>query len=216
MAGMRETEPVDAVVFDLGGVVLDWDPLHLYEKVFADPEDARRFLAEVCTLEWHAQHDLGTPMDETIPALCAEHPHHADAIRAWRERYIEMIDGTIDGMTELIEHLASSGVPMYALTNMPAEVWPELVEAYPIVLAFDGVVVSGEEFIVKPDPKLFQLLAERFDLAPNRTVFVDDSPRNVDSAWTLGFRAVRFESASQLCRVLWGWGVSVPPDADSG
>ena len=123
---MSETEPVDAVVFDLGGVVLDWDPFHLYEKVFDDPKDARRFLAEICTLEWHAQHDLGTPMAETIPAKCAEHPHHADAIRAWRERYVEMVAGTIEGMSELLEHLSSSGVPIYALTNMPAEVWPEL------------------------------------------------------------------------------------------
>lgn len=205
--------PVKTVVFDLGGVVLDWDPRHLYRKVFDDQAAVEQFLTTVCTLEWHAQHDQGRPMDETLPRLCDEHPHLATEISLWRERYIEMVAGYIEGMVEVLDELDRVGVPRYALTNMPAEVLPELRQAFPVLEVFDGMIVSGQEQLAKPEPAIFRLLTERFGLEPAETVFVDDVPANVDAAWTLGFRGIRFESAHQLRRVLAAWGlpVSVAP-----
>jgi 2-haloacid dehalogenase len=204
---MSEPSAVDSVVFDLGGVVLDWDPLHLYAKLFADRAEAQAFLREVCTFEWHAQHDLGRPMSETVPQLCAEHPHRALEITAWQERYLEMVAGYVEGTVELIESLTRLDVPIYALTNMPADVWPQILREFPALEQFDGFIVSGVETIAKPDPRIFALLETRFGLTPNRTVFVDDSAVNVDAAWTLGFRAIRFESAQQLREVLARWGL---------
>jgi 2-haloacid dehalogenase len=200
---------VDAVVFDIGGVVVDWNPRHLYRQVFDDHDDVEQFLATVCTLDWHAQHDAGVPMAETIPDLVAEHPHLAEQIAVWRTRYVEMVAGYVPGMDELVGEIRAAGVPTYALTNMPAEVLTDLVDAYPVMSEFEGMVVSGEELVTKPDPEIFRRLASRFGLDPRRTVFVDDVPANVDAAWTMGFRAVRFESEPQLRRALAHWGVPV-------
>jgi 2-haloacid dehalogenase len=200
---------VKAVVFDIGGVVLDWDPRHLYRRIFDDEEEVERFLTSVCTLEWHAQHDLGRPMEETIPLLSAEHPQLAAEIAVWRDRYVDMVAGHLEGMVELLAELGRLGVPTYALSNMPAEVLPELLDAFPALADFEGMIISGEERLAKPSPDIFHLLIERFGLEPNETVFVDDVPANVDAAWTLGFLAVRFESAALLRRTLAGWGVPV-------
>jgi 2-haloacid dehalogenase len=199
--------PITAVVFDIGGVLLDWNPRHLYRTVFDDHEEADRFLDEICTLDWHVQHDHGTPMDQTIPHLVAQHPHYASEIEAWRDRYIDMVAGYIDGMVELLAALRNAGLAIYALSNMPSEMMPRLQAAYPILSDFDGVIVSGDELVMKPDPRIYRLLTERFGLRPERTVFVDDMPANVDAAWQLGFRGVRFESASQLRDALRRWGV---------
>lgn len=207
---------IDAVVFDLGGVVLDWHPRHLYQQVFGDPAEADEFLQVVCTLQWHAQHDAGTPMERTIPLLVAEHPHLADEIRAWRTRYVEMVAGYVEGAVELIGDLQASGVRTLALTNMPSEVVGELVEAFPVLDCFEGMVVSGDELVTKPDPEIYRRLVQRFGIEPRRAVFVDDMPVNVDAAWTLGFRAVRFESSAQLRRVLHSWGVPIAPPPRDG
>lgn len=205
---------LEAVVFDLGGVVLDWDPLHLYRRVFDDEGEAERFVATVCTLEWHVQHDAGTPMDETIPLLVEAHPHLETEIRAWRDRYVEMVAGYVPGMEQLIADLEDAGLPLYALTNMPADVVGELLDAFPLLRQFEGMIVSGQELVMKPDPEIYHRLARRFGLVPARTVFVDDRADNVDAAWTLGFRAVRFESAAHLRRLLARWGIAIPEPAD--
>jgi len=201
--------PIRAVVFDIGGVVLDWSPRHLYRSVFDDPDEADRFLREVCTLEWHVQHDHGTPMEHTIPLLVAQHPHYATQIEAWRDRYLDMVAGYVEGMVDLLAALRATGMPTYALTNMPAEMMPQLRDAYPVIAAFEGAIVSGDELVMKPDPRIYRLLTERFGLRPEHTVFVDDVPANVDAAWQLGFRAVRFESAPQLREALRRWGVDL-------
>jgi 2-haloacid dehalogenase len=189
---------VDAVVFDLGGVVVDWSPRHLYRQVIADDVTLARFLTEICTLEWHAQHDRGRPMAETIPAMCARYPEFADEIGVWRERYVDMIDGYVEGMEQLLDDLRASGLRLFALSNMPAEVVGDLVDAFPLIGEFDGRVISGEELVVKPDPELYRRLMARFDLVAERTVFVDDMVVNVEAAAALGFRAIRFESATHL------------------
>lgn len=187
-----------AVVFDVGGVIVDWNPRHLYRQILPDEDAVEEFLAVVCTPEWHAHHDAGRPMAETIPDLCEAHPHLADEITLWRTRYVDMVAGTIEGMVELIEELRAERVPLYLLSNMPAEVYDDLRSGYPVFDSFDGAVISGQERIVKPDARIFHLTVERFGLDPAATVFVDDIEANVAAAATTGFNAVQFTSAAQL------------------
>jgi 2-haloacid dehalogenase len=198
VASVMSSDTVESAVFDFGGVIVDWSPRHLYRQVIDDDEKLDRFLSEVCTLEWHMQHDHGRPMAETIPALCRQHPEFETEIGVWRERYVDMIDGYIEGMLSLLDELRANGVRLFGLSNMPAEVIDELRVAYPELARLDGTVISGEERIMKPDPELYRRLMRRFDVIPERSVFVDDRADNVDAAASLGFRAVHFRSAAQL------------------
>jgi 2-haloacid dehalogenase len=187
-----------AVVFDLGGVLIDWDPRHLYRKLLADEAAVEEFLATVCTLEWNAEQDRGRPFAEGVAELVERHPAHADAIAAYRERWAEMLGGAFDGTVELLAELRAGGVPVYALTNWSAETFGIARERYEFLDWFDGVVVSGEERMIKPDPAIFQLLLDRFGLDPEATVFVDDSEANVTVARRLGLDAVPFTDPTQL------------------
>jgi 2-haloacid dehalogenase len=187
-----------AVVFDLGGVLLDWNPRYLYRKLFDDEAEMERFLAEVCTMEWHHAHDLGVPPEQTIPPLVEAHPEFADMIRAWPRRSEEMLAGPIDGSVEILRELKGAGVPCYALTNMERETYPGRCERYPFLRWFDGTVVSGLEGVAKPDPRVFELLLQRFHLTPGRTLFIDDSPKNVAAARDAGLRAIEFDSPARL------------------
>jgi 2-haloacid dehalogenase len=196
--------PIDAVVFDIGGVLLDWNPRHLYRQLFDDEEEMERFLAEICTLEWHEAHDRGKPFDVSCAELAALHPEYSEFIWAWSRRSEEMVAGPIDGSVEILRRLKAAGVPCYALTNMETETFPLRVERFPFLGWFDGVVVSGFEGVVKPEPEIFERLLERFDLVPEATLFVDDSPRNVRAACDLGIQAVLFRSPSGFERVLAG------------
>jgi 2-haloacid dehalogenase len=200
---------VDAVVWDFGGVLTDWDPVHLYRKVIADEAEREHFLTVVCSRDWHVQHDAGVPFAETLPALRAQHPEHAASIDVYLERYVEMVGGAIPGTTELVEELRELGVPQYGLTNMPSEPWPAIREAWPVLAGLDGVLVSGAERLVKPDPAIFELLADRFGLDPARTVFIDDVERNAAGAEACGFRALVFTDAATLRRDLRDLGLPV-------
>ncbi len=187
-----------AVVFDLGGVLLDWDPRHLYRKLFDDEGEMNRFLSEVCTMEWHHAHDLGIPPEQTIPPLVEAHPEYAEMIRAWPQRSEEMLAGPIDASVEILRELKESGVPVYALTNMETWTYPGRRDRYPFLRWFDGTVVSGFEGVAKPDRKVFELLLDRFGLDPETTLLVDDSPKNVAAARQAGMQAIEFESPDQL------------------
>jgi 2-haloacid dehalogenase len=187
-----------AVVFDLGGVLLDWNPRHLYRKLFDDEAEMERFLSEVCTMEWHHAHDLGIAPEQTSPPLVAAHPEYAEQIWAWTRRTEEMVGGPIEESVEILRALTEAGVPCYALTNMETWTYPHRRERYPFLRCFDGTVVSGFEGVAKPDPRVFELLLERFHLDPSRTLFVDDSRANVEAARGVGLRAVQFESPEQL------------------
>ena len=191
-----------AVVFDLGGVLLDWNPRHLYRKLFDDETEMERFLSDVCTLDWHRAHDLGVPPSETSPALVAAHPEHAERIWAWTERTEEMLSGPIDGTVEILRELRAAGVPCYALTNMETWTYPGRRERYPFLTWFDGTVVSGFERVAKPDPRVFELLLDRFGLTAAETVLIDDSAKNVEAAQTVGMQAIKFESPARLRRWL--------------
>ena len=202
---------IEAVVFDLGGVLIDWNPRHLYRQLFADEADMEDFLANVCSPSWHRQHDLGRDMAESCVELTATYPEHGEHIRAWVERNDEMVRGVIDGSVEILADLRSRGVPCYLLSNMESETFPRRMERFSFLRWFDGYVVSGHEGIAKPDPEVFQLLLERFDLEAARTIFVDDVRENVEAATRVGLQSVLFDSPAGLRAHLESAGL-LPPD----
>ncbi len=189
---------VSTVVFDIGGVLLEWDPRHVYRDVFDDEAEMERFLAEVCSREWHEDNDRGVRYAESCAALAARFPEYASEIHMWGERTEEMIVGTIDGTVEILAELQRAGVPCYGLTNMEAETYPVRYERYAFLRSLAGTVVSGQEGVIKPEPEIFRRLFERFRLVPEETVFVDDAERNIAAARALGMETVLFRSPEQL------------------
>ena len=194
--------PVKAVVFDLGGVLIDWDPRYLYRKLLDDEAAVEEFLATICTPEWNAEQDRGRPFAEGVAELVERYPVHAAAITAFHERWPEMLGGAVGGSVELLAELRAAGVPVYALTNWSAETFGIARARFEFLEWFDGVLVSGEERMIKPDPAIFRLLLDRFGLDPGATFYIDDSPANVAAADRLGFDALRFTSPAQLRRDL--------------
>jgi 2-haloacid dehalogenase len=191
------------VVFDIGGVLLDWQPSLVYQDLIPDPDERRRFLAEVCTTEWNLTLDAGRPFDEACAELAARHPDQVERIEAWK-RQDEMIAGEVPGTAAIVERLKAKGVPLHLLTNMPSDVFRARRDRYPVLQAFDGAVVSGDEGVLKPSAEIFAILLKRFDLDPARTLFVDDAEVNVEGARTAGLRAHRFVDAAGLEAALTG------------
>jgi 2-haloacid dehalogenase len=189
---------IDAVVFDLGGVLIDWNPRHLYRQLFDDEAEMEDFLATICTLEWHVAHDLGQSTAESCAALALEHPEHAAMIQAWAERTEDMIGGAIEETVSILSELRAAGVRCYVLSNMEPDTFPLRLERFEFLHWFDGHVISGLEGVVKPDPTIFRRMLRRFDLEPSRTLFIDDSAVNVEAAAAIGINAIRFESPAQL------------------
>ena len=192
---------IRTVVFDIGGVLLDWNPRHLYRRLIADDTERERFLTEVCTPAWNAELDLGRSFDEACDELAARFPDQAELIHAWK-RQDEMVAGVIPGMPELVERVQAAHVPRYLVTNMAAKDFRDRVERYPILQAFDGAVVSGDEGLAKPSAEIFGLLVSRFDVEPAESLFVDDTEANVRGAEAVGFRAHHFTDAASLAEVL--------------
>jgi 2-haloacid dehalogenase/putative hydrolase of the HAD superfamily len=191
------SQPV-AVLWDIGNVVVRWDPRTLYSKIFPDPDECDRFLGEVCTMAWHVNADRGVTFADNIAALTAEHPHHADAIAAWWSRWPEMFSGLIPETEAAIEALAAKGVPQYGLTNMSVEAWPGVRAMTPAFLHLEDVIVSGAERLIKPDPRIFQLAADRTGWAAQQMLFIDDSAANIEAAHRLGFFVHRFKDPAAL------------------
>lgn len=188
----------DTVVFDIGGVLIHWDPRRLYRTLLPDGAEVEHFLATVCTPEWNREQDRGRPTAEAVDALAVELPEHAELIAAYYDRWEDMLGGPIEGTVRSLEALRSRGVRTLALTNFSAEKWPIARRRYPFLAEFDGVVVSGEERLIKPDPEIFHLLCRRYAVRPQSSVYVDDLAENVQAARSLGFDAVLFESPEQF------------------
>jgi len=201
---------IDTVVFDLGGVLIDWDPRHLYRQVFADPAGMEQFLAEVCTPAWNAAQDAGRGWDEAVAELSAQHPAHAPHIALYRDRWAEMLAGPIEGTVRIMARLRAQGLRLFALTNWSGETFPVARERYGFLGDFLGILVSGEEGLVKPDPAIFALMQRRFALDPARTLFIDDAPRNVEAARAAGLHAIRFEDPAALDAALAGYRLVAP------
>jgi 2-haloacid dehalogenase len=202
---------VSSVVFDIGGVLLEWDPRHVYRDVFDNEAEMERFLTEVCSREWHEDNDRGVRYAESCAALAARFPNYASEIHMWGERTEEMIVGTIAGTVEILAELQAAGVRCYGLTNMEAETYPVRYERYGFLRSLAGTVVSAQEGVIKPDPEIFRRLFERFALVPGETVFVDDAERNIATARALGMETVLFTSPDRLRAELVALGLPLAP-----
>lgn len=156
------------------------------------------FLGEVCSPAWNLEQDRGRDWDEAIAGLIAEHPDKAELIAAFRGRWVEMLGGPIEGTVEILTELRAQKVPLYALTNWSAETFEMALELYEFLGWFEGIVVSGRERMVKPDPAIFRLLCERYGLSPERSVFIDDNPKNAAAATALGMEGIHFTSPEAL------------------
>jgi 2-haloacid dehalogenase len=190
--------PVGAVVFDVGGVLLDWNPRHLYRKLFANQAEMEWFLGEVCSPTWHAPHDRGVSTAASCAELASRHPEHSELIWAWWNRSEEMIGGVDVGSVGVLLAVRETGLPCYALTNMEAETYPLRLQRFPFLGCFDGTVVSGREGVAKPEAAIFRRLLDRFGLTPNTTLMIDDTEENLETASKLGIRTALFRSSRQL------------------
>jgi len=186
------------VTFDLGGVLIDWDPRYLYRQLFDDDTEMERFLAEVTTQEWNAAQDAGRSWSEAVEVLTAEFPDHRDLIEAYHTRWPEMLGDAIHGTVAILDELRGRGVRLFALSNWSAETFPIAMQRYPFLGWFDGIVISGEVKAAKPDVRIFRALIDRHEIQPAETVFVDDNEPNVTAATEMGFIALRFHDADRL------------------
>lgn len=189
----------DTVVFDIGNVLIQWDPRLLYRSIFQNEADADRFLAEVLPPEWNLEQDRGRSFAEGIAEALARRPDHREEILAWDTRWHEMVPGEVPGSVAILTALKQAGVPLYAITNFSSEKFAECEDRFPFLAdSFIDVVVSAHERLVKPDPRIYQVLFSRNDLNPERTVFIDDSPANVEAARSVGMHTIHFTDAPAL------------------
>ncbi|HET7744379.1 MAG TPA: HAD family phosphatase [Gaiellaceae bacterium] len=186
------------VVFDLGGVLVDWDPRYLYRQLFDDPDEMESFLAEVTTADWNAHQDAGRPWAEAVELLVAEHPERRELIEAFHRRWPEMLAGEVEGTVEVLAELHGTGVRLLALSNWSTEMFPFALARFDFLGWFEGIVISGDVGVNKPDPRIFEHLVEHFRVEPADAVFIDDSPANVEAATALGFRSILFTDAAAL------------------
>jgi 2-haloacid dehalogenase len=190
--------PIAAVVFDLGGVLIDWDPRYLYRELIEDEAEMEHFLATVTTPEWNRAQDAGRPWAEAVEELARRHPERRELIEAYRERWHDTLGDAIQPTVEVLDELRGTGVRLFALTNWSGETFPVARPRFPFLEWFEGIVVSGDERLIKPDPQIFRVLIERYGVDPETTVFIDDAADNVAAARNLGFMAIRFVDAPTL------------------
>ncbi len=199
---------IDTIVFDLGGVLIDWNPAYLYRKLFSNEEEMTYFLREICTPSWNEQQDAGRPLSEATSWLVNKHPEYEDLIRAFYERWEEMIAGPVHETVHILEHLYRQNKHrLYALTNWSHETFPIAQARFAFLNRFEGILVSGEEKLIKPDPRIFYLLFERFGIQPEHALFIDDNPKNVEAAQRCGMHALQFHSPGRLHADLTSLGV---------
>ncbi len=200
---------IRAIIFDLGGVLIDWDPRLLYRKLFEDDAAVERFLQEVDFYGWNLEQDRGRTFEAGVAELSARFPQYAAYIRAYDERYPEALGGALLPTVEILAQLKRMGYPLHALSNWPAEKFQYARAQFEFLNWFDSIVVSGEVKLIKPDPRIFQTLLERLGCRADECIFIDDNATNVQAARALGFHAIRFMSAEQLAADLQSVGVPI-------
>jgi 2-haloacid dehalogenase len=196
------------VVFDIRGVLIDWNPRYLYRKLFAEDTTAMEdFLDRVCTPDWNLQQDAGRPWKETVDDLSARYPEMAELIAAYDLNWEEMVAGPIPGTADLLWKLKRRGTPVYCITNFSVDKLNRARERFEELNAFDGIVISGEVRMLKPDAAIYRRLLDQHDLRAEDTLFIDDVEHNVEGARTVGMHAVRFTDAETLRNDLTGYGL---------
>ncbi|CAL1519898.1 HAD family phosphatase [Chitinophaga sp. MM2321] len=193
----------NTIIFDLGAVLIDWDPRYLYRKIFTSEEEVAHFLQHVCTADWNEEQDAGRSLEEGTALLVAAHPQYEAQIRAFYGRWKEMLGGAIEGTVQVLQQLKNSGkYKLYALTNWSNETFPLALVEYPFLQLFDGIVVSGKEKQRKPSPAFYQLLLDRYQVAAEKALFIDDNLRNIKAAQEYGIDSIHFNHPDQLKKEL--------------
>ena len=190
--------PMDTVLFDLGRVLLDWDPRYYYGRFFSSDDALEHFVQHVIAHDWYLEMDAGKPADQAIAERSRRFPEHAALIARWKEGWPVMLRGTIAGTVDILEELRRRGLRLYALTNFSNETWPLAKARFECLSWFEDVIVSGEHGIVKPDPRIFELAISRCRLEPAKTAFIDDVAANVEAGRACGLHAVHFTSSEKL------------------
>jgi 2-haloacid dehalogenase len=190
---------IKTIIFDLGGVLIDWNPMYVYRDYFDSEEKRNYFFAHICTADWNEEQDAGRSIVEATQGLVAQFPDWEQPIRDYYGRWTEMLNGPIPEMVEVFRQLKESGkYKLYALTNWQADLFNIALVRYNFLHWFDGRVVSGEEKMRKPFPEFYQLLLDRYGVNPAGALFIDDNLRNVKAAEQLGITSIHFKNASQL------------------
>ena len=190
---------ITTVIFDIGNVLIEWNPEHLYRKLIPDEKDRIAFLETVCTTDWNIQQDLGRTWQDAVDTLSRKHPDKADLIAAYSERWHEMVPGEIPGTLGLLEELKAKNCPLYAITNFSAEKFDETRERFPFLkTSFLDIVVSAEEKLIKPDTRIYEVLLGRNGLKAENCLFIDDSLKNIEGAHAVGMTAHHFKNAESL------------------
>ncbi|MFJ3055167.1 HAD family hydrolase [Herbaspirillum sp. NPDC087042] len=205
---------IRAVVFDFGGVLFDWNPQHLYRELIADEEERRHFLERICSPDWNVQQDGGRTLAEGTAQLVQQHPQHEALIRAFYERWHEMLRGPLHEGVELLRDLHAQQVPVFGLTNWSAETFPYARDNHDFLQLFGDIVVSGTERCIKPDARIYQIALERYgrylpDLQPQQLVFIDDVQKNIDACHALGWQGIHHVDAAQTRAQLRALGLPV-------
>ena len=186
------------IIFDFGGVLLDWNPRYLYKSYFNNDEEREHFLADICNGEWNIRQDAGRPFAEAVKELQAKFPEYAEAIQMYDDDWEKMLKCELPESIDLLKELKFMGYGIYGLTNWSAEKIGYAFANYSFFSLFDGIVVSGVEKVVKPDRKIYEILLERYSLKPGECVFIDDNQDNVDMAKVLGINAIRFDNIGNV------------------
>lgn len=201
---------IEAIIFDLGGVLIDWNPRYAYQKIFKSEEEMEWFLENVTTMEWNENQDAGYPLHKATEELIAKHPEWETEIKAYYGRWLEMLGDAIHETVEVFRQLKESGkYKLYALTNWSAELFPHAREKFEFLKWFDGIVVSGEEKMKKPAAELYKVLLNRYHLDPAKIIFTDDSLRNIKGAESVGITSIHFHNPEQLKEELQKFGVEI-------
>jgi 2-haloacid dehalogenase len=195
------------IVFDLGMVLIEWDPRHLYRKVFADPSRMEWFLETVCHGEWNLEQDKGRSFDDAVAEATARYPEYATEIALYRDRWMEMVPGAIVCSVDILEELHRKGVPLYAITNWNGDTFRATRNRFPFLGLFRDIVVSGDEKLLKPEPAIFEMLASRNDIELSDSLFIDDSLKNVKGAEAVGMKGHHFTTPESLRAALLALGV---------
>ena len=194
-------KPYKNIILDFGGVLLDWNPHYLFDPYFGDPAKADWFIKNICTQDWNAEMDKGKPFDVAVAERIARFPEWEKEIRLYQSDWIRMIGEEIPGMYQLEQDLKAAGYRLYGLTNWSLETF-NLVRGKRVFSILDGMVVSGEEHLLKPDPAFFQILLDRWHLRKEECLFTDDNLPNIVGAEAIGLPAVRFTDADSLRKLL--------------
>lgn len=201
-----------AIVFDFGGVLLDWNPYYLYRKLFdGDDQAIARFLEHIHFDTWNREQDAGRPFTAAVELLCRQYPEYCELIRAYDARWAESISGPIQSSVEVLRDLKAAGHPLYALSNWSVEKYNLVRGQYDFLNWFETIIISGEVKLVKPDVRIYQLLLEKIQRLPGECLLIDDAPANIAAARQLGFNTIHFQSGEQLRRELCEWGVRFEP-----